>query len=99
MHSACTPELVSNGDPKINSVKPMKQAKPYVLRDTSNKSASYWSDPKIWCSNRCAVCGHHLPVDQVMQVGSDLVHTDVRICLALINKSGGKPKKYKKDLK
>jgi hypothetical protein len=63
-------------------VRPYK-LKPYTNKDFENSEVF---DQK----NFCAVCGHHLPLDQEQKVGKDWVHTDVRICLALILKSGHK---------
>ena len=61
--------------------------KPYELRDYET---SDFADPALFRKEKCSVCGHHLPQDQSIKVGKDWVHTDVRICLALINKSGTK---------
>lgn len=57
--------------------------KPYTKEDFADKTI-------FMQGTTCAVCGHHLPLDQVMQVSEDYVHTDVRICLALIKESGRK---------
>ena len=71
----------------------MKQRKPYILREYQKED---WTDPSKFVMNangkaiKCQICGHHLPVDQHVQVGSDIIHSDNTICLALINKSGVK---------
>ena len=60
--------------------------RPYKLKQYTN---SDFADPKVFLQGKlCAVCGHHLPLDQFIKVGKDWVHSDVRICLALINESG-----------
>ena len=78
----------------------MKQRKPYKLREYQKED---WTDPAKFLMNakgkasKCRICGHHLPVDQVVQVGSDFIHSDNTICLALVNKSGIKENIDAKD--
>jgi len=63
------------------------EKEPYKLRPYGDDTD--WNDPEVFKVDEfCSVCGHHLPVDQTTKVGDDYVHSDVRICLALINKSG-----------
>ena len=66
----------------------IKRVKPYILRDYVGKDFSKKSE--IFISDCCAVCGHHIPRDQCLLVDEELVHNDVRICLALTLKSGNK---------
>jgi len=65
------------------------ERKPYSLRGYSGKDFN--TESGIFVAQRkCQVCGHHLPRDQVSSINGVLVHSDVRICLALIQKSGRK---------
>jgi hypothetical protein len=55
--------------------------KPYTLREYQPED---WKDPgKFLQDKKCAVCGHHLPVDQMMEINGKFVHSDFQICLAL----------------
>ena len=61
----------------------------YELRETLDDPFRL-ADGIEWHPEMCAVCGHHLPTDQFINVEGQFVHSDVRICLALINKGGSK---------
>jgi hypothetical protein len=65
--------------------------KAYNLRKTLDNPFRL-ADGISWHPEMCAVCGHHLPMDQYIQVEADFVHNDVRICLALTKKGGNKLK-------
>ena len=61
--------------------------RPYKLREYDSEQ---FEDLSLFRKEYCTVCGHHLPLDQAIKVGGDWVHSDVRICLALVKKSGPK---------
>ena len=65
----------------------MKTRKPYKLREYRDED---WMDPSKFVINddgkaaKCRICGHHLPVDQVVSIEGELIHSDNTICLSLI---------------
>ena len=61
--------------------------RPYKLKEYTVED---FTNPLLFRKEYCAVCGHHLPIVQSMKVGKDWVHSDIRICLALYNRSGPK---------
>jgi hypothetical protein len=63
--------------------------KSYQLRKTLDNPFRLANGVK-WHSKTCSVCGHHVPMDQHIDVEGDIVHNDVRICLALTKKRGNK---------
>lgn len=66
----------------------VKVVKPYDLRLYGKTD---WDNPDVFIQYaKCGVCGHHLPIDQVMFVsGQGYIHNDVR-CYALIRARGSR---------
>jgi hypothetical protein len=73
----------------IQLIKHKISLKAYILRSLEPGKFQL-ADGTAWTKHRCAVCGHHMPVDQCLQVEDDFVHCDIRICLALTKKGGNK---------
>ena len=75
----------------------MKTRQPYKMRPTIGDDDEFrLKDGTPWFTDDsgkdvfCRICGHHLPSDQVVQVGDAYIHSDNVICLALILRGGNK---------
>lgn len=59
----------------------MDNAPPYKLIEYTNE---HFSDPRIFDQkHKCDICGHHLPLNQRVQIDDHYIHSDNRICLQL----------------